>query len=265
MKCDSATKHSPFQKKIFRNIITLLVTFWILFCGFPAALQAQMFSVGNPGVRFNTPQTEFYAGIEPLDVNFQGGDDIGPAQGAGAFSFEGPIIRLGYESRSFDIFLGSGGSITGIESASYFDVGGNIDFGLSVYRSKMFSFTLPVRIASRYTNITSDRSFQIPGVNRFRFGSLTGGAGVRVASNPLTNFRFEAGAVPSYGFAFASGGFFGGSMGSVAGFGRLYFDRLFEDVGISVGYKYNLRNYEVDEDVYDYKMIGHSLELGITF
>lgn len=264
MKCDSVTNHSPFKKNI-QLMLAGMFMLLVFLCGFPGQLQAQMFSVGNPGVRFNTPQTELYAGLEPLDVNFKGGDDITLAQGASAFSFEGPVIRLGYETAAFDIFLGTGGSITGIESASYFDIGGNIDFGLPIYRSKYFSLVLPVRIASRYTNITSDRSLGIPGVNRFRFGSLTGGAGAQIASRPLDNFRFHAGAVPTYGFSFASGGFFGGSMGSVAAFGRLYFDRLFGDVGLSVGYKYDLRNYNVDEDVYDYKMTGHSLELGITF
>ncbi len=264
MKCDSGTKHSPFRKNISQIIPSAILILLLVFSVFPAVLKAQMFSVGNPSVRFNTPQTEFYAGLESLDVNFEGGNDVPPNQ-AGVFGFNGPIIRLGYESPSFDIFFGSGGSITGIESASYFDVGGNIDFGLPIYRSKKFSFEVPVRVASRYTNITSDRSLSVPGVNRFRFGTLTGGAGARIASRPFQNIRFRAGAVPTYGFAFASGGFFGGSMGSVTAFGRLYFDRLFDDVGISLGYKYDLRNYDVDEDVYDYKMIGHSLELGITF
>jgi hypothetical protein len=264
MKCESTIKHSQFSKKI-RSYITTLI-FITLFWGFWALqAQAQMFSVGNSGPRFNIPQTEVYAGIQPMEVTYQGSSSITLGQGRNAFNFEGPIIRLGYESPTLDLFLGTGGQISGIDGASYFDIGGNIDFGLSVLRTEALSIQIPFRIASRFTNITSDQAFQAPGVERFRFGSLTAGAGARILGRPFDNFRIEAGAIPSYGFSFASGGFFGGSMSSVAGFGRLYFDRLFEDVGISVGYKYDYRNYDVDEDIYDYKMKGHSLELGITF
>jgi len=264
MKCDSTAKHSSFFEKSCHRLSALLVIIAIL--GFaPYQLQAQMFSVGDTGPRFNIPQTEFYAGFAPMEVTYQGGSDISDIQGRNAFNFEGPILRLGYESTTFDLFLGTGGTITGIDEASYFDIGGNIDFGLSVLRTKPLSIQIPIRIASRFTNMTSDRAFRSRGVERFRFGSLTAGAGARILGRPVQNFRIEAGAIPSYGFSFASGGFFGGSMGSVAGFGRLYFDRLFADVGLSIGYKYDFRNYDVDEDVYDYKMKGHSLELGITF
>jgi len=265
MKCEFFRKHSLNLKNInCKTVISLLA---LLMLGLTLAphSHAQMFSVGEPRARFNIPQTEFYVGIEPMDVSYQGGDDITAAEGARAFNFKGSILRLGYESRGLDLFLGSGGSITGIDEASYFDVGGNIDLGLQLYRSKAFNIAIPIRIASRYTNMTSDRNFQVPSVNRFRFGSLTVGAGARVRGRLQDNFRFETGAVPSYGFAFASGGFFGGSLGSVAAFGRLYFDRLFGNSGLSIGYKYDLRNYNVDENVYDYKILGHSIELGITF
>lgn len=265
MKCGSATKHSLFIQKTSYQSAAVWGMVLLFLCGFPQLLRAQMFSVGDSGMRFNTPQSEFYGGLEPMDVNYRGGSDITPAQGARAFNFEGPIIRVGYESPGLDLSLGSGGSITGIDEASYFDIGGNIDFGLNLYRGRYLSLQLPLRVASRYTNITSNRSFMQPGVTRFRFGSLTAGAGARVVGRPAKDFRIEAGAVPSYGFSFASGGFFGGSLGTVDAYGRLYFDRLFGDFGISLGYQYDFRNYNVDEDVYDYRLTGHSLELGITF
>lgn len=248
-----------------RNVINSWIGFLfgiVLAVTIHGQAQAQMFSVGNQGPRFNVPQSEFYGGLEPMDVTYEGRVQ---SLEAGAFEFTGSVIRLGYESTAIDVFMGTGGKITGIDDASYFDTGGNIDFGVSLYRSRVFSVVLPLRIASRYTNITSNRAFQFNTFNRFRFGSLTAGAGFRMRVRPLENFRFKAGVVPSYGFAFASGGFFGGSMGSVAGQGRLYFDRLFGDVGLSIGYTYDLRNYNIDEDIYDYRINGNSLEVGITF
>jgi hypothetical protein len=262
MKCDSTAQHSNFLKiNLMNKIVGLLIGFFLIGIS-SGQLQAQMFSVGDQGPRFNVPETELYVGLEPMKVTYKGSSI---EQGAGVFEFEGPIIRLGYESSTVNFFLGSGGSITGIDEASYFDTGGNIDFGINIYRSKELTLQVPVRIASRYTNITNSRAFQSPTLNRFRFGSLTAGAGVRVVARPWDDIRFKAGAVPNYGFAFASDGFFGGSLGEVAAHSRLYFDRLFGDIGLTIGYRYDLRSYDIDENLYDYKMNGHILEVGITF
>lgn len=264
MKCESKIKHSLFFKKIRTYGVAGSISVLLMIFGLVCNSQAQMFSVGDQGPRFNTPQTEFYAGLEPINVTYKGGNDA-PTMQSNAFEMEGPIIRVGYNSPGVDLFLGTGGKISGIDEASYFDVGGNIDFGLNLLRKKALTLQLPVRIASRYTNITNDRTLRSPTLNRFRFGSLTAGIGARILGRPQPNLRLEAGAVPSYGFSFASQGFTGGSMGSVAAFGRVYADHLFGDVGLSIGYKYDLRNYDVEENVYDYKMNGHSIEMGITF
>lgn len=261
MKCESMTKHSHIIIKNVMKRAFCLLSGLLIICTSAGQLQAQMFSVGDEGPRFNVPQTEFYLGLEPMDVTYKGSDQ----QGAGVFEFEGSVIRLGYEGPGVNFFMGTGGKITGIDEVSYFDAGGNIDFGLNIYRSKKLSFQVPIRIASRYTNITNSQAFQLITLNRFRFGSLTAGAGVRMEVRPTENFRLKTGVVPHYGFAFASDGFFGGSLGGVAGNGRLYFDSLFGDVGLVIGYKYDLRNYDIDETLYDYKINGHSLEVGITF
>lgn len=249
-------------KKAMKKAVYFLTGLFLI-CANVSDLQAQMFSVGDEGPRFNVPQAEFYMGLEPMVVTYEAGD-MQPQQ-AGAFEFEGSVIRMGYEGGGVDFFFGTGGRITGIDDASYFDAGGNIDFDLNIYRSRSFTFQVPLRVASRYTNITSNQAFQFTSFNRFRFGSLTGGAGVRALARPLENFRFKIGVVPHFGFAFASDGFFGGSLGGVAGEGKVYLDRLFGDIGLSFGYKYDLRNYDIDEDLYDYRIKGHSLEVGITF
>lgn len=250
------------QRNVINKFVGLFIgIFLVVAC--TVQLQAQMFSVGDQGPRFNVPHTELYLGLEPMDVTYERDNMQRPE--AGAFEFTGSVLRLGYESSSLDIFMGTGGRITGIDDASYFDTGGNIDFGINLYRSRSLSLEIPLRIASRYTNITNSEAFQFTTFNRFRFGSLTAGAGIRVRARALEDFRFKAGIVPGYGFAFASDGFFGGSLGNVAAQSRLYFDQLFGDVGLSVGYKYDLRNYDIDEDIYDYRINGHSLEVGITF
>lgn len=262
MKCESTIQHSPIVKLFFK-IATATFLGCMLWLA-PSMVRAQMFSVGGQGPRFNTPQNELYLGVEPLDVTYHGGKLNNPQQTGGLFSFNGSILRLGYRSGGLDLFLGSGGEITGIKNVSYFDIGGNIDIGLMLQHSKTFLVQIPIRIASRYTNMTNDQQISSR-YNRFKFGSLTGGAGLRVMARASHDIRIEVLGVPSYGASFASGGFFGGSVSSVAAEGRLYFDHLFGNMGLSLGYKYDYRNYDVDEDVYDYKMSGNNIEVGLTF
>jgi len=225
--------------------------------------RAQMFSVGSQGPRYNIPQTELYLGLEPMDVTYKGGS-MNSQLHPGAFEFSGSVLRLGYNSSGLNLFLGTGGKITGIDNVSYFDIGGNIDIGLMLERSKTFVLQIPIRIASRYTNMANDNVITSR-YSRFKFGDLTGGAGLRLMVRPSNDIRIEVLGIPSYGAAFASGGFFGGSVGSIAAEGHLYFDHLFGNIGLSFGYKYDYRNYDVDENVYDYKISGNNIEVGITF
>lgn len=259
MKCEFMLKHS-LSVKLICNPTAFFLILAILIGGSPHLSKAQMFSVGDDrGPNYNIPRTELTIGLEPVSVTHEGD------QGVDLFAFEGPIIRLGYSTPNLKLFFGTGGAVTGIDDVSYFDVGGEIDFGIRLHRSEKVALQLPVRISSRYVNMTNNEFFQTNINNYFRFGSLTAGAGIQLLVRPKENIRIEAGAVPGYGFAFASGGFFGGSLGSVDAHSRFYVDRLWGDFGLSIGYKYNLRNYNIDEDVYDYRMSGHLIALGITF
>lgn len=263
MKCKVTTNNSKLFKKNIKTAVALVLFLSLLGISNPA--WAQMFSVGDSGPTFNQPMSEIHLGLELMDVNYEGApaSEIGPE--AGAFEFSGPIARVGYKNPGIDLFMGVGGAITGIDDASYFDVGGDIDFGIQLYRSEKLRLQLPFRIASRYTNITNNQRQVFTSISRFQFGSLAAGIGGRILARPQKDIRIEAIAVPSYGFSFASGGFFGGSIGQVKASSKLYFDRLIGDKGLSLGYSYNFRNYDIDDEVYDYSMNGHTLELGVTF
>lgn len=257
MKCESTTKHSLFLQKFVKLMFASALVLFILFIQ-PKSAAAQMFSVGDENPRMNIPKLEFFVAFEPMTVSYEGENN--EFQTA-PFAFEGPVLRLGYNSPTLDLSLGTGGKITGLDEVSYFDFGGNIDVGFSLYKTGRLVVRLPVQIASRFTNITNSNRIN----DRFRFGSLTAGAGVKLFTRPLENFRLQAGVIPSYGFSFASGGVFGGSLGSVEAGGKIYLDRLFDDVGLSLGYKYKIRNYDIDEETYDYKMTANSIQVGITF
>ncbi|MCW9705743.1 hypothetical protein [Fodinibius salsisoli] len=257
-------KHS--RKRLFQHSFMLKVLLITLFVVVSADItRAQMFSADSDRqAQFNAPKTELYLGFEPATVTYQGEEGI---DGAGQFSYDAPVIRAGFSSRALNLYLGAGGKVTGSDDVGYFDVGGNLNFGLPLYITEKFILLLPFRISSRLTNITNDRTSAAPLGTRdqFRFGGITAGAGLKANARPKPNIRIQLGAIPSYGFTFASGGLFGGSLGTLALNGRLFFDRLFGDTGLSLGYKYDLRNYNVDEEKYDYRVNGHSIQVGITF
>lgn len=260
MKCETSVKHSPNTN--YLNYSFLIICVSILSLASPRMAQAQMFSVGEEGPRFNSPQTAVYLGMEPMTVTYRG-NNTGTAA-TGLFDFEGPLLRLGYNTSSLDLSMGVGGEVTGIKNVSYFDIGGSIDLGFRIHRSQRLTIRLPIRIESRFVNMTNNQMVATR-YNRFRFGSLIAGAGAYIMVRPASDIRIAASAVPSYGFAFASGGLFGGGLASVDAGARLFFDRLFGKYGLSVGYTYDSRSYDIDENVYDYRMKGHILEVGITF
>jgi len=229
-----------------------------------STVHAQMFSMDKHEGRLlqaNVPYNEFFAGFEPTNIEYKGTPDV---DGAGQYEYDNPILRVGYSGRALNLFMGVGGSITGSSNVAYFDVGGNLNTYLSLYSTKGFSLQLPFRISSRYVNMTNDQT--AVKMESFRFGDILAGAGLQLLARPADDLRAQITAIPSYGFTFATGGFFGGGMGSFALNGRLFFDHLFSrQMGLSLGYKYDLRNYRVDRDRYDYRMQGHSIQVGITF
>ncbi|TYP93750.1 hypothetical protein LX73_1461 [Fodinibius salinus] len=239
-------------------VLAIIILIFLL----PQVGTAQMFSMGDDSPQYVKPQNEVYAGLELMSVSYRGTNSAQPDRGL--FSFNGSVIRLGYQSPTVDFSVGKGGPITGINDVSYFDIGGKLNFGIPLYRSKAFEVQLPFRLLSRYTVMNSSNFVQSL-FSRFNFGSLAGGIGTKLIVRPTENIRIDLGAVPSYGFAFASGGLFGGSLTSIAGKSRLYFDGLFGNLGLSVGYNYDFRNYDIDDEVYDYRMNGHVVLLGMTF
>ena len=254
-------KHTS-KKSLFRLQVIRSIIITILLLGIATGVQAQMFSVEdeNSG-EFDLPSSEVYIGFEPTSVTYEGDEEISTA---GRYEYDAPVLRVGYSGRTVNFFMGAGGSITGSEEVAYFDVGGNINYRFPLYVSSQFIVTLPVRISSRFTNITTEQTAVT--LDRFRFGSLLAGAGLKANIRTQSNIRVQLGAVPSYGFTFASGGFFGGGLGTLAVNGRLFFDQLLsDDMGLSLGYKYDFRTYNIDEERFDYRIQGHSIQVGITF
>lgn len=228
--------------------------------GIPQISTAQMFSVDSPDRTYQMPGSAIYLGVEPASFEYHGESQLSQDN---RFEFNGTLIRLRFESRGINVFMGTGGSLTGIEDNSYFDAGIKANYGLPVVRGQNFGIQVPVQFISSLTTVTNKNI--IGNETAFRQGALIGGAGLFIFGRPSDRFRIEASAIPSYGFSFATGGTFGGSLATVEGQLRLFLDRLFDDIGISVGYDYNFRRFDIDGDQFDYDFGSHGILVGITF
>lgn len=221
-----------------------------------------MFSVGSAPGRVDIPQTAIWLGAEPIDFEYTGGNlpmDINE----GRFSFSGTVLRLQARFQGLELFLGSGGSLTGIDDISYFDAGIKAGYRFPLVRSRKLVVRFPFQIVSSITSVSSDRG--LGNTNQFQQGALVVGAGGFIGVRPTSKFRLQAGFVPHYGFSFATGGTFGGSLRKLEGEFRMFFDRLFGDTGLSLGYNYRFDRYDIDENEFDYDLKAHTILVGITF
>ncbi|MDX1639775.1 MAG: hypothetical protein R3281_17580 [Balneolaceae bacterium] len=245
----------PENKKFF----PLLLVFVIFFA---ADARAQMFSVGSEPGRIDVPSTAIYLGLEPADFEYQGGV-LGLPGSEGRFEFSGSLLRLRLETPALQFFLATGGSLTGIDDVSYFDAGVQAGYSFSIVRQKQLTVRIPFQLLSSLTSVNTDES--IPNAPQFRQGALAAGLGGFIGVRPSERVRVQASFVPHYGFSFATGGTFGGSLAKLDGRLRLFLDRVFGDTGLSLGYNYKFNRFDVDENEFDYDLRSHSILVGITF
>ena len=72
--------------------------------------------------------------------------------------------------------------------------------------------------------------------------------------------------IPDFGYTYSvrqNNG--GGTVFGVKGNLRLYYDHLFGAAGLSLGYHYNFRRYNVNGQALDYNAIENSFLIGVTF
>ena len=258
MKCEFLPQHSHFSKNVF--FLFLLFGVMIL-C--TTEVKAQMFSVGgDESARLDIPRTAIYLGLEPADFEYTGGS-LATTENEGRFAFSGSLLRLRLETPGLEFFLASGGSLTGIDEASYFDAGVQAGYSFTILRQERFTIRLPFQVVSSLTSVSTDEG--VPNATQFRQGALAVGVGGFIGVRPSGNFRMQAAFIPHYGFSFATGGTFGGSLGKLEGKFRLFFDRLFGETGLSLGYNYKYNRFDVDENEFDYDLKSHSILVGITF
>lgn len=224
--------------------------------------RAQMFSVQEDEAVRNraTPNNAILLGWEPADFKYVGSYT---GTNAGVYAFDGPLLRAKFETIGLQGYVGLGGRLTGLNDEAYFGAGVRAERGIGVFRRPGFRALIPVLIKSSITTVTSDR-FLGSGA-QFQQGTLSFGGGAEVNARLGNRVRFSANAVPNYGFSFASGGIFGGQIYEFQTEARLYIDHLFGESGLSVGWDYGFKRFDVEENEFDYNLRTHSFLIGLTF
>ncbi len=252
--------------QMLRYLIPILL-FVFMFVSVPVEkAQAQMFSVEKDDPVTNRsmiPNNGVYIGLEPAEFIYKGSMDNNTFNNAGAYEFDGSLIRVRFETIGFEAFLGVGGQLTGIDDVGYFDVGAKAVRGIRIVREKGFGLLLPLQLKTSMNSVTSSQA--LSGSQQFRQGTFEFGGGMQVRVRLGDKFRFSAEAIPNYGFSFASGGIFGGQIYDLETKSRFYIDRVFGDIGITAGWDYNFKRFDVEENEFDYNLRAFSFLLGITF
>lgn len=227
---------------------------------FSTSAQAQMFSVEEESRGFELPSISVYLGMEMADFDYTG---LPGSLGAFQYEFSGPLLRLLIETPNINLYLGSGGTYTGLEGASYFQAGIKGRYLLRLVNGNIVRLRVPFQLQSDITTVTNTEALSVNA--QFQQGAMLFGTGINMEVRPVNGFRFEINAAPGAGISFSSGGTFAGNMGSFEAGLRTYFDNLFDTFGITAGYEYRNRAYDVDRERYDYDLMGHSILIGVTF
>lgn len=259
----AATAKSFVKRTARAGLIPVLTLILLLTTGTAATVQAQMFSVDDAPRDGSIPDMAVYAGLEAIDFQYQGASTLQGA--AGIYEFSGAIVRLAAEARGLTFYLGTGGKATGLDDVSYFDAGIQAGYGFALHRGENLLLVLPVQLHSGLTRV-SNNEMVTPGVPEFQQGALELAGGLELNARPAPRFRITGSVLPSYGFSFSTRERdAGGSIFGLEGKARLFFDHLFGAAGLSVGYSYDLRDYDIDGEFLDYKASGHNVLIGITF
>lgn len=259
MKAQLKRTHYSFTCLLPFKIVSLIsvLTFAVVHMAY-----GQMFSVDDSPGRFDYPNAAVYAGYESMDFNHQG-DENSFAQDL--FNFQGTVLRFRFEGAGTNVYLGLGGGATGLDDASYFDAGIRYGYGFGLYRSQNVSLLLPIVLHSSFTSVGNDDRVVL-NAPQFEQGTFEFGGGLGLNARLAPRFRLALKVIPSYGFSFSTRERdASGSVGAIKGESRFYFDRLFGEAGLSLGYDYNTRQFDIEGQALDYHAAAHSILIGITF
>ncbi|MDZ7772710.1 MAG: hypothetical protein U5K31_08235 [Balneolaceae bacterium] len=221
--------------------------------------EAQMFSVQGEDQSFTFPQSHVYVGVEFADFIYQGN----PAPFGGNYEFTGPLLRLEIETPNINLFMGTGGKLTGLDNATYFQAGIKGRYRFTIITNSFMDVRVPIQLHSDIITVTNPSDLNTG--SQFQQGALLFGGGLNFLVRPGELMDVELFAIPNAGISFSTGGVFGGVVRELQLGMHIMREQVFGSIGLTAGYNYRLRTYDIDRETYDYHLTGHTAKVGITF
>lgn len=240
------------KKKIF-YYLTFLIFFTLL-----GQAKAQMFSVSSERPLDLLPRNSLYIGLESASFQFRGSDSP-----YNISNFNDAIYRLKAELPGFTFFLGYSNRIGDADSLSFLNAGVAITGRYGLLGRRALSFGVPLMLRTDFTQVAL--RLNDPEWEDFRQNSALIGLGFDTQYRINERIRIHVDAIPQYGFSVTSFGGTGGSILVLEGRARLYFDNLFDNFGLSLGYDWRFTRFDLQDERFNYDLGGHSFLVGITF
>lgn len=248
--------------KLYKNKVYLpaLLLLFLVATPFYSA-KAQMFSVRSAEQNYSLPNVGVYLGVEPAQFRYK-------PKGSGIntytrYDFKGPIYRVQLELPNINIHFGTGWNLGPQNLMNYLTLGANIGGSIRFFHSRVISILLPLRLTTDYTQIQTKKALSPNSEFQESIGTI--GGGPMIDLRLARRVRFSTNVLLNYGFSVRSMGTTAGSVYNLISRSRIYFDDLFNDMGLSLGFDYNFRDYNASGVRYDYALRGYSILLGVTF
>ena len=233
--------------------------FSFLFAGIqflPLSVHSQMFSVGDAPKRTFIPSSFIRIGFGPTTFDFEGTTSEINSE---LLEVNDRSFYLNFETPGVSLSLVLANALTGLDNQSFFDLGITLSNNFNLVRRQAIQIGIPIQL---YTSITNSRNDRIR--ENFSQVNFAFGAGGFINLRFSQRIVFSNSFVPGYGFSNSNGGFFGGSMFYLKGKSRLNFINLIGNRSVSIGYDFNHRSFDIDEDFYDFDLTSHLITLGIS-
>ncbi|MEQ9309772.1 MAG: hypothetical protein RLN90_09985 [Balneolaceae bacterium] len=238
-----------------RNLLLTIVSF--IFILSPSFVLAQMFSVGETTQQRVISNSFIRFGYGPATFEYTG-NDLNPS-GTEILAFDNNAFFVSLETPGVNLSLILGNELSGFDEKNYFDLSFTLSNKFALVRERSVIMGLPIQLHSSITNINNDQTEE--NFNQVNFG-VGGGGFIDLKLGNRISFTNEL--VPGYGFSNSSGGFFGGSFFYVVGKSRINFNNIILGRSFSLGYDFNYRSFDIDDELYDFDLKSHLLTIGIS-
>lgn len=225
-------------------------------------INAQMFSVRTEREQITIPRTAISGGVSLTDFAYRGPSDQQIEGTNQDYSFSAPLAYMHIDLQGFTLY-GVYGRGLGDFSNVYSELGAEISNGVLLTGSPVFSVLVPITLGTNYV-LVRNQSLQST-ADEFRQNSLGIKSGLQMNARLSRASRFQVDAQAGYAFSVTGYGLSGGSAADWNLSNRLFFDRIFGDVGIVVGLDIRSRRYRLDESIFNYRTTQQQLTLGLTF